>query len=141
MSAARADPVNAVAAAKARKAFFMVPPNGLSDKNNLGNHTRISLNNCIWDDTLFHKRLKGYDWIRELAREQGAWANIPPKQIAKTRSASARISSRTDSLSRQWAAYPANSRKLLADAEYCEKLATANWLSISQRVTLADQAS
>ena len=30
------------------------------------------------------------DWIRELTRQQGAWANIPPKQIAKTRSASAR---------------------------------------------------
>src|ERR1700730_3801042 len=30
---------------------------------------------------------RGYDadWIRELARQQGAWANIPPKRIAKTR--------------------------------------------------------
>jgi len=31
------------------------------------------------------------DWIRELARQQGAWANIPPKQNRKDRSASARI--------------------------------------------------
>jgi transposase len=36
---------------------------------------------------------RGYeaDWIRELARERGAWANIPPNEIAKTRFASARI--------------------------------------------------
>ena len=28
---------------------------------------------------------RGYDadWIRKLARQQGAWANIPPKKIAK----------------------------------------------------------
>jgi transposase len=34
---------------------------------------------------------RGYDadWIRELACQQGAWANIPP--IAKTQYASARI--------------------------------------------------
>ncbi|WP_247973755.1 IS5 family transposase [Bradyrhizobium sp. 195] len=36
---------------------------------------------------------RGYDadWIRELARQQGAWANIPPNEIAKILSASARI--------------------------------------------------
>ena len=36
---------------------------------------------------------RGYDadWIRELARQKGAWANIPPNEIVKTRSASARI--------------------------------------------------
>jgi IS5 family transposase len=36
---------------------------------------------------------RGYDanWIRELARQQGAWANIPPNEIAKTRFASALI--------------------------------------------------
>jgi transposase len=37
---------------------------------------------------------RGYDadWIRELARQQGAWANIPPNETTKTRSASAPIS-------------------------------------------------
>jgi transposase len=32
---------------------------------------------------------RGYDanWIRELARQQGAWANIPPKRIGRTQSA------------------------------------------------------
>jgi transposase len=36
---------------------------------------------------------RGYDadWIRELARQQGAWANIPPNEIGKTRSALVRI--------------------------------------------------
>jgi transposase len=37
---------------------------------------------------------RGYDadWIRAFAGEHGAWANIPPKRIAKTRSALAHIS-------------------------------------------------
>jgi transposase len=26
---------------------------------------------------------RGYDWIRELARQQGAWANISPKRNRK----------------------------------------------------------
>src|SRR5258707_1766587 len=36
---------------------------------------------------------RGYDedWIRELARQQGAWANICRNETVKTRSASARI--------------------------------------------------
>jgi transposase len=36
---------------------------------------------------------RGYDadWIRTLVRQHGAWANIPPRAIEKTHSASARI--------------------------------------------------
>ncbi len=37
---------------------------------------------------------RGYDadWIRALAAERGAWANIPPRRIGQSRSASAHIS-------------------------------------------------
>jgi hypothetical protein len=46
------------------------------------------------------------------------------------------------SLSRQWTAYnPVESSKLLADAEYCGKLAAAELADISQHATFADQAS
>lgn len=59
MSAAKADPVNAVAATKARTAFFMMPPTGQIQKQYGGTIRRISLNNCTWDDTLFGKSTRG----------------------------------------------------------------------------------
>jgi hypothetical protein len=46
------------------------------------------------------------------------------------------------SLSRQWAAYnPAESSKLLADAEYCETLAAAELAEYFAACNIADQAS
>lgn len=44
-----------------------------------------------YNGMLLADRAYDSDSIRELARERGAWANIPPKRNRRTRSASARI--------------------------------------------------
>jgi transposase len=66
------------------------------DTNGLPNHLALTpgethdnrlcsllLRGLLRQTTLLGDRGYGADWIRELARQQGAWANIPPKRNRK----------------------------------------------------------
>jgi transposase len=51
----------------------------------------VLLSALLQQTTLLADREYDTDWIRQLARQQGAWANIPPKRNRKAPSASVGI--------------------------------------------------
>jgi transposase len=76
---------------------------------------------------------RGYDadWIRDLVRQQGAWANIPPKRIEQRRCASVRIFIGTKS-----------GRGFFNKIKHCRRVATrydklaANYLAFVQLASI-----